>query len=943
MKKLRRPFLILISLLYLGITMQAQENPSVIPSDKKIRVGVLSNGLTYYIRQNDKPKNRVDFHIVQKVGSILEEPQQRGLAHFLEHMAFNGTRNFPGNNTTNGVISWGESKGLQFGSDINAGTGIDETIYDIMNVPADQKNVVDSCLLILHDWSHDLLLTNEEIDKERGVINEELRTKNTGMQRCLDQLAKQIYGESKYADCLPGGSSDVIEHFEYSTLRNYYKKWYRPDLQGIVVVGDVDPVRIESQIKEIFADIQPHKNPAKRIYYPVQKNTNPIVAIATDPEITDPVAFWSCKQDKFPKDNKNTIDYFAYDYISTMASRMMNDRLAAISNQPTAPFKEAHFSLSEFFLSRYAMDNLQVDFSFENDSALSAFQKVYMEVERVKRHGFTASEYERAKSAYIKQVQEEFSARNTVDNQVYAQKCIAHFTQQEPLTSVEEFYKYAQLITENLPLGVVNRWIQESITKENQVLSLIMPKKKGVLIPTEKQLKGVMKSVCKSKIAQIKEKFPIKELIKRKIIPGKIEKEISLQDIGVEKWTLSNGIEVYIKKTDFETNTIQFSAYREGGLFRFAPQDSLYAIEMSNVLSIATFSDHTKTELMRYLSDKMVDFKTTISLDEQNQKGQCKQKDIETLLQLTHLSFTDLRIDKDQFKSWQKQRKSQLELSVSEPQQIFSDSITQTMFAKYPVARKITSEQVDVLEAHYFEKIYREMMRNSAAFKFVFVGDISLERLRPLVEKYIASLPVFLDKDVFDRSRLEVKKGTNGNYFTVKQDENKSSVFMNFLTNSSYDLRNKLAIQIFSQVMNYRLYKKMREDEGGVYSPYIDASLMNKYYKMKRLLLVYDTDPDLVEKMRTIVNEDLKELATTGPSKENMKKALNYMQKAYRQSLKENDYWLGRIKTYLKDGLNEIINYENILKKITFKEIQTIAEQFSRTRNKMEIVMTTKK
>jgi zinc protease len=936
-----KELMVLLALLFAGV-IQAQEESPMIPKDKQVKIGVLPNGLTYYIRHNNKPKDRVDFHIVQKVGSILEEPEQRGLAHFLEHMAFNGTRNFPGNQSTNGVISWCESKGMQFGSDINAGTGIDETIYDIMNVPARQTQVVDSCLLILHDWSHDLLLTAEEIDKERGVIHEELRTTNTGMQRCIQHLAEQIYAGTKYADCLPGGSVDVVDHFKYNTLRDYYKKWYRPDLQGIVVVGDIDPVRVEAKIKEIFADIEVPQNPAERVYFEVKQNKRPIIAIATDPEVTMPLAFWSCKQEKIPEEIKTRVDFLFYEYVLHITSQMMNDRLAAISNQPTSSFKGANFSADGFFLSSYAMDNLQVDFSFENDSTLSAFKRIYTEIERAKRHGFTVSEYERAKSSYLKSMEETYAAKNTVENQVYAQKCIAHFTKSNPLMNIEDEYRYAQITATNIPVEAINEWIKESITTKNQVVAFILPEKEGVHIPTEKEIKQVMKQVANADIAAIKQEATIKELMKKVPQAGKIVKETMLPDLSVIQWKLSNGAEVYVKKTDFETNSIQLSAYKKGGLLHLLPSDSVYAAEMANVLSIATLSTFTQTDLMRYLSDKMVDFEPTIMVDEQVQKAQCKKTDLSTLMQMLYLSLTDLHFNKDKFAAWQSQRKSQLELEASNPQKIFGDYVTRYMFDTYPMAHDVKQEQIDELTAQHFESIYKKLTKNGGAFTFIFVGDVDLNVLRSLTEQYIGALPTFQDETKVDYDRMQPRKGNIAKQFTVEQDENKTSVFTNLLASSKYDLKTQLMIKVFSQIMNYRLYKKMREDEGGVYSPYIDAALTDKVYQMKRFLLFYDTDPNLAQKMGKIVLEDLKDLSVNGPSKSNLSKALKYLKKDHKQSLKVNEYWMTQIKSQIQDGFSELNHFETVLNEITLKDIQMIAKDFVETKHKVDIKMTTK-
>ena len=367
-----------------------------LPVDKNVRMGKLENGLTYYIRHNALPEKRVDFYIAQKVGSILEEPQQRGLAHFLEHMAFNGTKNFPGNEKGLGIVPWCETKGIKFGANLNAYTSTDETVYNISNAPADKVNVVDSCLLILHDWSNAILLTDTEIDKERGVIREEWRSSNSGMQRLITNALPLLYPGSKYADCMPIGNIDVINNFPYKAIRDYYAKWYRTDLQGIIIVGDINVDEMEAKLKKVFSDVKAPVNPAKRIYYTVDDNKEPIVAIATDKEVETPSVSVFFKHEVTPDSMKNNIGYYAANYMFSMATSMLNSRLNELREKANAPFTGAYSQHGRFFISN-AKDAFSVNADCKADGIETALKTILEEAERARRFGFTASEYERGR------------------------------------------------------------------------------------------------------------------------------------------------------------------------------------------------------------------------------------------------------------------------------------------------------------------------------------------------------------------------------------------------------------------------------------------------------------------------------------------------------------------------------------------------------------------
>ncbi|MDE7135988.1 MAG: insulinase family protein, partial [Muribaculaceae bacterium] len=445
---------------------------------------------TYYIRHNETPKGQADFYIAQKVGSILENDAQRGLAHFLEHMCFNGTTNFPGNN----IVDWLETIGVKFGYNLNAYTSVDETVYNISNVPTDRTSVQDSCLLILHDWANDLLLDPEEIDKERGVIHQEWRRSMVGQMRILEKLLPTIYQNEKYGYRLPIGIMEVVDNFPPQDLRDYYEAWYRPDQQGIIVVGDVDVDRIEGKIKEMFADIEMPENAPERVYTPVSDNEGTIYAIGSDKEQQYPIISMMFKTEAFPDSLKGSMLYLMTNYMTDMVSMMLNNRFQELSSNPDVPFAQASASIDNFFLAK-TKDALDLTGVAKTDDVLPTLETIYRELLRAQRGGFTYGEYERARNEYMSRLEKAYNNRNNRQNEGYVKEYVRNFIDNEPIPSVEDEYQIMQQITPMIPIEAINQLLPELVTKDNRVILALLPEKEGVANPTEEQIAAVIAKV----------------------------------------------------------------------------------------------------------------------------------------------------------------------------------------------------------------------------------------------------------------------------------------------------------------------------------------------------------------------------------------------------------------------------------------------------------------
>lgn len=663
----------------------AQMQMPPIPVDKDVRIGHLDNGLTYYIRHNALPEHRVEFHIAQKVGSILEEPQQRGLAHFLEHMAFNGTKNFPGDEKGLGIVQWCETKGIKFGVNLNAYTSVDQTVYRISNVPTDDQSVVDSCLLILHDWSNAVLLSDKEIDKERGVIHEEWRSRNSGIMRLYTEAQAVMYPGDKYADCMPIGSIDVIDNFPYQAIRDYYAKWYRPDLQGIIIVGDIDVDQMEAKIKSVFADVKKPVNPAERVYYPVADNQEPLVYIGKDKEIDDPTIEIYFKQDPTPDSIKGNMAYLLQQYMLSMTTSMLNSRLNELRQSANPPFIYAGCYYGNYFLAQ-TKDAFTLSISSKAEGINEALKAGLTELERVRRYGFTESEYERARANYLQRLESAYNEREKTKNDSYVNEYINHFLMAEPIPGIEFEYTTMNQIAPNIPVMAINQAIQQGglLPDNNQVVFIAAPEKEGIVCPTKEEVVAQLKGMKDLKVEAYVDKVSNEPLMKEAPKGGKIVSENTNAIYGTTELTLSNGVKVYIKKTDFKADEIQMKGVSLGGTSLFPDNDKLEMSYLNSVIQAGGLGNFSKVDLTKMLAGKKVSVNAAVGANTEGITGSCSPKDFETMMQLTYLSFTAPRKDMDAFASLKSRIKAQLESAESNPLSSINDTIQKMMYGYHP-------------------------------------------------------------------------------------------------------------------------------------------------------------------------------------------------------------------------------------------------------------------
>ena len=920
-----------------AVAQQMQFPP--LPVDKNVRIGQLDNGLTYYIRHNKLPENRAEFYIAQKVGSILEEPQQRGLAHFLEHMAFNGTKNFPGDDKGLGVIPWCETVGIKFGTNLNAYTSIDETVYNISNAPIDRTGVLDSCLLILHDWSNYILLKDDEIDKERGVIREEWRSRNSGMLRVYTDLLPTIYQGDKYADCMPIGSIDVINNFPYKDIRDYYHKWYRPDLQGIVIVGDIDVDTVEAKLKAVFADVQKPVNPAERTYYPVTDNKEPIVAIGTDKEVDDPSIEIYFKQDATPDSEKNNVGYLASQYMTSMISSMLNARLSELVQSANPPFTRASSYYSDFFVAK-TKEAFALSASSKADGIETALKTLLQETERARRFGFTESEYARARANYLQSLESAYNEREKTKHGSYVREYVQNFLNGEPIPGIEAEYAMMNQLAPNIPLQAMNMVMQQLVPDSNQVVIIAGPAKEGLKYPTKEEVINLLKGMKDLDLQAYVDKVSDEPLMKEAPKGGKIISEKEGDIYGSTKLVLSNGVTVYVKKTAFKADEIRMKGTSLGGKSIFPDKDALNFAVMDNVIAVGGLGNFSQVDLTKVLAGKKVSVNAGLGATTENVFGTCSPKDFETMMQLTYLTFTTPRKDAEAFESFKNRMKAQLESAQANPLSSINDSLQKAMYNNHPRVVMMKPEMVDQIDYDRILEMYNDRFKDASDFTFYFVGNIDLETAKPLIAEYLGALPAINRKETFKDTKMSIRKGVYKNEYAKEQQTPTATIVFLYSGKAPYTLKNDILLSFATQVLDMVYTEEVREKEGGTYGVNCFGDLQ-KYPKEQLLLqIVFQTDPAKKDKLAGIVVDELKKLAAEGPSDVHLQKVKEYMLKKYADNQKENGYWMNNLNDYFYYGMDMTEGYTDIVNSITAKDIQKFVSDLLKQGNEIEVTMT---
>jgi len=896
-----------------------------IPTDPKVSKGVLANGMTYYIRSNSTPKNRADLFLVVRAGSVDEDDNQLGLAHFAEHLSFNGTKNFPKHE----LINYLESLGMEFGPEINAFTSFDETVY-MIKVPLDSSMFMDKGLQVLYDWAAQVTDSDDEIEKERGVIHEEWRGGRGADERMMQKWLPVFLKNSKYADRLPIGKMEVVDHFVPQLLRNFRHDWYRPDLEAVIVVGDFDQKTMVNHVKDIFSKIPVAQSPRKKLSFDVPDHKETLVSVVTDKEAQYAVAqiFY-----KHPLIKSKTLGDYQQTIINGLYNAMINDRLAEIARKENPPFMFASSSYSELFGPKSVYNSMAVCANGKIEEGIKA---VLTENERVLKFGFTQTELDRQKATMLTMIENAYNERDKQQSNSYAEEYQRNFLiTEEPFPGIENEFQYFKSFLPKIKLEEVNALAHKWITKKNRVIILTAPDMEGVKVPSESEILDYLKDVENTPVQPYLDLVINKPLIPTEPVSGTITSRRKIGQVDAVEWTLSNGAKVIVKATDFKDDEILFSAYSLGGRSLYDQKDDVSTEIAPMVMDQSGLGDFDQIALEKLLAGKAVSVSPYISDLSEGFSGASSVKDSESLMQLIYMYFTGKREDQSAFNSIITQTAAILENKKTSPEAAFEDTL-QVLSANYsPRKRPMSTELLKEADFSRINQINRERFSDASDFKFFFVGNIDTLILKSLVLKYLASVPSESRHENWKDMRIEEPQGIVDKTVSKGQDA-KSMQYIVFHGGFDYNRRNILLINVVAKILTTRLLEVIREDKSSVYD--IGAGpRIEKYPKSEyNMTIYYGTDPNKLAELKESVFAQIKDFAKNGPSTDDLQKAKEKLIRERETNLRENKYWLNILSnTYLNSnadfsGFNE---YESIVNSFGSDDIKSAFNQWFDFRN----------
>ena len=931
-----KKFFLSIVLFAAGIMGAQAQMEQKVPVDENVRIGHLDNGLTYYIRHNELPKQRAEFHIAQAVGAILEEDDQNGLAHFLEHMCFNGTEHFPGK----GIINYFESIGVSFGYNINAYTSLDQTVYRLSEVPTYREGIIDSALLVMHDWSCAVSLLAEEIDNERGVIREEWRTGADASRRMWKESQRLMFPGSQYAKRDVIGDTAVINNFSYDALRSYYKKWYGPDLQAIIVVGDINVDEIEQKIKNLWGNVPARANRGERPYYSVEDNKEPIVAIVKDAEAQQGRIRIVYKHEQIPAQLKGTMMEYVNDLALSLITQMMDNRMAEDAMKSDACFLGGGVYYGELVKLKDAFNGIVVP---KEGQEREAWHYLLTQMEKMRRYGFTNDELERAKTETLAQYEKAYNERSATRNDSYVDEYIGHFLHQGMIPGIEWEYAFVQQIMPAISLEQINQIALQLVTNENIVVNFQVADKPEVQLPTEEQIINGIRGMEHLDIERPVEKEVITELVKKGPKAGKVVKEKYNEALGTTEWTLKNGVRVIFKPTEFKKDEILMEAYAPGGFSLVETADLPSAHLATDAVQMSGIGDFSYTDLQRALTGKVVSAYPSINAYSHSMEGSSCIKDFETLLQLNYLHFTAVRKDEDAFKTLLSFLDQQLTNKEKNPKAIWRDSITMMASNYSDRTVLINRENMEKLNYDRSLQIFQQLFSNPRNFTFTFTGNIDPndKQTRALIEKWIGGMKTKKDTDTWKDRGVRAPLGENKNYFTRDMQTKTAS---NRIQYTSYDfpytMENVIVADLVGRILSTRYLESIREREGGSYGVGCAAWMNSKPVPTTILVMQFDTDPEKQDKLMQIIHQEVQEIIANGPLASDLQKEKESMLKDFKEDLEKNGWWYNTaLPNYYRLGINMIEDYEKTVQAVDGEKIQQFLKKLAASGNVFEVVM----
>jgi zinc protease len=902
-----------------------------IPLDDAVTYGKLDNGLTYYIRHNEKPEQRAEFYLVVNAGAILEDDDQNGLAHFCEHMAFNGTKNF----AKHEIIDYLRSIGMKFGPEINAFTSHDVTAYMLQKVPVETKENIDTSLMVLYDWACNVSFEGEEIDNERGVITEEWRTGRDARFRMSKETDKTLYFGSKYADRDVIGDIDIVQNATYDKYTRFYHDWYRPDLEAIIVVGDIDVAEIEKKIKTMFSKMPVVESPRERKEFEVPDHKDTKIAIATDKEARMTSVQMVIKHDANP--DRTTQKTFKEDIISGLYNSMINDRYDEIARKADAPIVYAYSYYSSMLRTKDAYYSYA---SVKNNRALDALQIMIEENMRVQQNGFTETELERAKKSMMRRMEKSYKERDQRESNRFTWQYYSHFLENEPYITLEYNYNLTKELMPDISLEDIAEFTKNWYKEENRVIIVTGPEKEDILIPSEEEIKNTLEQCKELKLTAYEDKVSDLPFMEKIPEPGKISKEENNEDLGATKWVLSNGATVIIKQTDFKKDEIRFTAYSDGGRSLYEDKDDVSARFASQVIADCGVGNYSKTETDKYFQGKIAYVNTYISTYSEGAYGATSPTDLEDFMQLLYQRFSAPRIDKESYTASIERTKAYYENKNLDPASGLYDSVYNILNQYHFRSRPTSVETFEEINYDRLLPIYKERFADASDFTFIFVGAIDPEKAKPLIEKYIGGLPAQNKQESYKDLNIDKVDHKVEKTLKRKMENAKATSYIIYHGALESNVKNDLIMKAVNDILQVRFTETVREEESGTYGvrnrKYL-GSIPKPYFYFH---INFDCAVEKADTLVGVVHREIDKLKSDGPSEEDLNNFKENTLKERKESLEKNRYWITYLEKYYKFNDNYLSSeFEKIIEDMTIEDVQNIAKEMFKDDNYIQLIL----
>lgn len=921
--RLKGLFLALILILPAqGLRAQGLDLTEVIPNDPTVRTGVLPGGSTYYIKHNAKPENRADFYIYYKVGAIQEEDSQNGLAHFLEHMAFNGTKHFEGTS----MRDYLETVGIRFGENLNAGTGQEQTMYMINNVPLTREGTIDSVLLVLHDWAGFLSLDEKEIDDERGVITEEYRTISNSGRRMWEKQAPVLYRNSIYARRNVIGNPDVLANFSYDELRNFYHKWYRPDMQAFVIVGDFDAEWMERKLREVMGDITAFEVKTPKDEVLLEDNDVPGLSIEGDPELTVTSVQVLFRYPPLPEELNNRYAAYKQSYMQRLASSMFNNRMQEITEREDAPFLNAYLGYGNLVRSADALFGGAVA---REGEALRAFEALSAELMRMKRYGFTQSELDRVKTNQLRSAEREYENRNDRKNGEFIRGFFSHFEEGEPYMDAETKKRVVERVLEDITLAEINAMAGAWVQDKNSAFLFSLPIKESTVMPTEDEVRAVWEKAKSAQVDAYEEGLAATELMDASSLSGSKAIRVEQGALGSTMIMLKNGIRVIVKPTEYKADEILMSSVQAGGTSRLDDLTDLYnSAIMPAYLSSTGIGEFSQTDMRKVLTGKIASAQPYVSQVTQGFSGSCSPKDLETMLQMVYLHYTAPRFNTTDWNVMMNQYRTLLPNVRTNPGFILEDSLSKIRYGHNPRSFQLFDEKVlDAVSLEGVEKVYRRFFATADEMTFTFVGNVQVEELKPLAEKYLGSLPAEKQVATYGEYSVQPVGGVLHETFKTKFEVPKVTAVQVYTGSMRHSPKENVTLSAIRYILEMRYTKYIREEKGGTYGVRVGMNYEVRPEPRFMFRMQFDTDVSKIDELLPIIQEQIDLMMSEGVSAEELTKTKEFFIKKYRDNLIQNGTWLSYLTDFYWLGTNYYRDYEKIVNELDSDGIRNAAKR----------------